>query len=132
MGYIIDTDVCIDFLKNKSYAVNLFSEILNDDCYLSILTYYELLRGAFSQKEQDIIQDFVKLFDILNLNKDIIKTGAEFYRKYRKKGITLSNIDCLIMATAKEKNLKIVTRNVKHYPELELLSDFSKRLLKNH
>ena len=132
MGYIIYTDVCIDFLKNKSYAVNLFSEILNDDCYLSILTYYELLKGAFSQKERDIIQDFVKLFDILNLNKDIIKTGAEFYRKYRKKGITLSNIDCLIMATAKEKNLKIVTRNVKHYPELELLSDFSKRLLKNH
>jgi len=33
------------------------------------------------------------------------------------------------MATAKEKNLKIITRNVKHYPELELLSEFSKNLL---
>ncbi len=102
MGYIIDTDVCIDFLKNKDYAVNLFSEILNEDCYISILTYYELLKGAYTQKQQKIIQDFVRLMEIVNLDERIIKTGAEFYRKYKK--ITLSNIDCLIMATAKEKN----------------------------
>ncbi|WP_293448771.1 type II toxin-antitoxin system VapC family toxin [Persephonella sp.] len=130
MGYIIDTDVCIDFLKNKDYAVNLFSKILNEDCYISILTYYELLKGAYTQKQQKIIQDFVRLMEIVNLDERIIKTGAEFYRKYRKKGITLSNIDCLIMATAKEKNLKIVTRNVRHYPEVELLSEFSKKILK--
>ncbi|WP_029520346.1 type II toxin-antitoxin system VapC family toxin [Persephonella sp. IF05-L8] len=130
MGYIIDTDVCIDFLKNKNYALNLFSEILNEDCYISILTQYELLKGAFTPKQQKIIQDFVKLIEMINLDENIIKTGAEFYRKYRKKGITLSNIDCLIMATAKEKNLKIITRNVKHYPEIELLSEFSKKLLK--
>ena len=130
MGYIIDTDVCIDFLKNKDYAVNLFSEILNENCYISILTQYELLKGSFTTKQQKIIQDFVKLIEVINLDDNIIKTGAEFYRKYRKKGITLSNIDCLIMATAKEKNLKIITRNVRHYPEIELLSEFSKNLLK--
>ncbi|WP_457634998.1 PIN domain-containing protein [Persephonella sp.] len=122
MGYIIDTDVCIDFLKNKYYAVNLFSEILNEDCYISILTQYELLKGAFKPKQQKIIQDFVKLIEIINLDENVITTGAEFYRKYREKGITLSNIDCLITATAKEKNLKIVTRNVRNYPEIELLS----------
>lgn len=130
MGYLIDTDICIDFLKEREYAVNLFSEILNEHCYISILTYYELLKGAFSPKQQIIIQNFVKLLEIVNLDENIIKSGAELYRKYRKKGITLSNIDCLIMATAKEKNLKVVTRNVKHYPEVELLSEFSKRLLK--
>lgn len=130
MGFIIDTDVCIDFLKEKEYAVNLFSEILNDDCYISILTNYELLKGAFTPKQQKIVQNFVKLTEIINLDKNIIKTGAEFFRKYRKKGITLSNMDCLIMATAKEKNLKIITRNVKHYPEIMLLSEFSKNLLK--
>ncbi len=131
MGYIIDTDICIDFLKEKEYAVKLLSEILNnEDYYISILTHYELLKSAFSQKQQNIIQNFVELLEIINLDEDIIESGAEFYRKYRKKGITLSNIDCLIMATAKEKNLKIVTRNVKHYPEVDLLSKFSQKLLK--
>ncbi|MEJ5173685.1 MAG: hypothetical protein WHT47_08215, partial [Hydrogenothermaceae bacterium] len=59
------------------------------------------------------------------------KIAAEFYRNYRKIGITLPDIDCLIMATAKVKNLKIVTRNIKHYPEINLLSEYSKSLIKN-
>jgi len=65
--------------------------------------------------------------EILNLDGKIIKMGAEFYRNYRKRG---SDIDCLIMATAKENNLKIITRNVRHYPEINLLSDFSLRMRK--
>lgn len=131
MGYIIDTDVCIDFLKGQNFAIELFSNLLlNDDKFLSILTYYELLKGAYTKKEQTVINNFVNSFQILNLNESIIITASEYYKKYRKKGITLSNIDCLIMATAKNYNLKIITRNVKHYPELELLSDFSKNLIK--
>ena len=126
MEYIIDTDVCIDFLNGKDFAVKLFEEILkNNDCFISILTHFELLKGTQNKKQGKAIQEFLSLTDVINLDDDIIKTGAEFYRNYRKKGITLSTVDCLIMATAKEKNLKIVTRNVRHYPERELLSEFS-------
>ncbi|SMO66188.1 hypothetical protein SAMN06269117_1173 [Balnearium lithotrophicum] len=129
MGYIIDTDVCIDFLKGMDFAVELFSELLREgEVFLSILTHYELLKGAYTEKERKIIKDFVSMFKILNLNGNIIFTASEFYRKYRKRGITLSNIDCLIMATAKEYGLRIVTRNVRHYPENELLSEFSRKL----
>ena len=132
MGYIIDTDVCIDFLKGKDFAIELFSELLSkEDAFLSILTYYELLKGAYNQKEQTNIDNFVALFKILNLNENIIVTASGYYRKYRAKGMILSDVDCLIMATAKEHKLKIVTRNVKHYPEVELLSEFSKSLMKD-
>ncbi len=131
MEYIIDTDVCIDFLNGRDFAVKLFEDILNNNnCYVSILTHYELLKGAQSKSQRKTIQEFVNLIDVINLDDDIIKTGAEFYRNYRKKGITLSTVDCLIMATAKEKNLKIITRNIKHYPEKELLSEFSLGLIK--
>lgn len=131
MGFIIDTDVCIDFLKGREFAVKLFSQLLSiEDTFISILTYYELLKGAYTKKEQTAIEKLANSFDILNLNENIVIIASEFYRKYRKKGITLSNIDCLIMATAKEHNLKIITRNVRHYPEIGLLSDFSKKFLK--
>jgi len=47
LEYIIDTDVCIDFLNGKDFAVKLFEEILKDnDCFISILTHFELLKGA--------------------------------------------------------------------------------------
>ena len=129
MGYIIDTDVCIDFLKNREFAVELFEKISEKDQYfISILTYYELLKASYSKKQHQSVEVFASSIEILNLDGKIIKMGAEFYRDYRKRGITLSDIDCLIMATAKEKNLKIITRNVKHYPEKNLLSDFSLRM----
>ncbi len=126
MEYIIDTDVCIDFLNGRDFAVKLFEDILkNNNCYVSILTHFELLKGAQNKNQENTIQEFVNLMDVINLDGSIIKTGAEFYRNYRKKGIALSTVDCLIMATAKERNLKIITRNIKHYPEKELLSEFS-------
>ncbi len=131
MGYLIDTDILIDYLKGKDFAIELLSEIWQKDkCFISILTYYELLIGAYSKKQLQIIEEFVKLMNIIDIDLLIVETAADFYKKYRKKGITLPDIDCLIMATAKVKDLKIVTRNVRHYPEIELLSDFSKQFLK--
>ncbi len=129
--FIIDTDVCIDFLKGQEFAISIIKNlIINSNAYLSILTYYELLKGAYSKKQEKIINDFIEGFEIINIDNNIVKIGAKFYQEYRKKGTTLSTVDCLIMATAKKHNLKIITRNVKHYPEINLLSDFSKNLLK--
>jgi hypothetical protein len=129
--FIIDTDVCIDFLKGQEFAVSIVKDLLiNGNAYLSILTYYELLKGIYSKKQEKAINDFVEGFEIINIDNNIVRIGAKFYRGYRKKGITLSTVDCLIMATAKKYRLKIITRNVKHYPEEKLLSDFSKNLLK--
>lgn len=128
--FIIDTDVCIDFLKGQEYVQSIIKELLiKGNAYLSILTYYELLRGAYTKNQQKAVEDFVNGFEILNINTEIIKIGAKFYRNYREKGVTLSTVDTLIMATAKIYGLKIITRNVKHYPEKDLLSDFSKKLL---
>ncbi|MCX7760471.1 MAG: PIN domain-containing protein [Hydrogenothermaceae bacterium] len=132
MGYLIDTDIIIDFLKGREDIVKLLNELLEKyNCYISILTYYELLMGAYSKKQKDTIEELSNLINIINIDKKIVKIAAEFYRNYRKIGITLPDIDCLIMATAKVKNLKIVTRNIKHYPEINLLSEYSKSLIKN-
>ncbi len=129
-GYIVDTDVCIDFLKGQDYAKHLFENILKQDVFISILSEYELFKGAFTEKQRAVVKEFVSAITKLNLEDNIIEIGAEFYRKYRLKGITLGDIDCLIMATAYVYKLKIVTRNVKHYPEVNLLSEFSKGLIK--
>ena len=129
--FIVDTDVCIDFLKGQEFAVSLIKDLLfSGNASLSILTYYELLKGVYSKKQEKAVKDFVEGFEIINIDNDIVGIGAKFYRDYRKKGITLSTIDCLIMATAKKYKLKIITRNVKHYPEKDLLSELSKNILK--
>ena len=130
--FIVDTDICIDFLKGQEFAISIIKDLLiGGNTYLSILTYYELLKGAYSKKQENVVRDLAEGFEIINIDKDIVNIGAKFYREYRKKGITLSTVDCLIMATAKKYRLKIVTRSVKHYPEESLLSEFSKNILRN-
>jgi predicted nucleic acid-binding protein len=82
--FIIDTDVCIDFLRGQDFAITLIKNLLinnNDNVYINILTYYEFLKGAYSKKEEKAINDFVEGFEILNLDKEITRIGAEFYRK---------------------------------------------------
>ena len=86
-------------------------------------------KGAYTHKHEQIIKEFTDSLDTVYLDRAIVEKGAEFYRKYRKEGITLSDIDCLIMATASERQLLIVTRNVRHYPETSLLSEFSRKFL---
>ncbi len=130
-GYLIDTDVCIDFLRGVDYARDLILRLFEDsEVYISILTRYELLKGTYTKKHMTAVEEFTSSFEILPLKKGIVDVAAGFYRKYRKEGITLADIDCLIMATAKVYELKIVTRNVKHYPEKDLLSKFSLKLTK--
>ena len=129
--YIVDTDICIDFLRGAGYTIDLFQQLFEGDLFISVLSVYELHKGAYTDKQRRVIRDFISALEVIYLDEGIIEKGAEFYRKYRKKGITLSDIDCLIMATAKEKELLIVTRNVKHYPETSLLSEFSRGLLKS-
>ncbi len=129
--YIVDTDVCIDFLRGADYTKDLFQQLFEGDLFISVLSVYELHKGAYTDKQRRVIRDFISALEVIYLDEGIIEKGAEFYRKYRKKGITLSDIDCLIMATAKEKELLIVTRNVKYYPDTNLLSEFSRGLLKS-
>ena len=47
--------------------------------------------------------------------------GGETYRLNRKKGTTLTSIDCLVYSTAVIRGHKIATRNKSHYPDKKIL-----------
>ncbi|GEM_PF-6925799 len=79
LGCIIDTDICIDLLKGQKFAIELFENILKSGSYfISILTYYELLKGAYAKGQRDTVENFASLIDILAINEIIIKIGAIF------------------------------------------------------
>jgi len=118
---LIDTDVAIDFLRGVPEAKSFF-ELLwqRENPSFSIISVYELYAGM-RKKEETATASFIDACIIQYIDLEIAKTAGGFYRKYRGKGITLSSSDCLIMATALCRKLKIATRNIKHYPEEDLL-----------
>ena len=73
-----------------------------------------------NEKEKtDLFADSLEVFDI---TVEIGRIGAFYVREYKKKGVTLNLIDCLVAATCILNNLILVTYNKGHFtiPELKL------------
>ncbi|MBI4844048.1 MAG: PIN domain-containing protein [Nitrospirae bacterium] len=118
---IVDTDVAIDYLRGIQYANELMLGLWDGNtAYLSILSAYELYAGM----RENEIEDTGHFIDACILEPVTIETArkaGEIYRRYRKEGLTLTSIDCLVNATAVVKGHKIATKNKEHYPDKKIL-----------
>ena len=113
---LIDTDIAIDFLRGYESAKRLIMPLWEtNSAFLSILSVYELYAGV-KEEEIEATEYFINACNIEALTLKITKKAGEIYRKHRKKGITFTSIDCMILASAIINGHKIATRNDKHYP----------------
>lgn len=118
---LIDTDVAIDFLRGVPYSKELLMGLWERSlAYLSVLSVYELEAGL-REKERADTDNFIQAFIMETVDYPVARRGGELFRTYRKKGITLTSVDCLLMATALERKHKIASRNISHFPEKGLL-----------
>jgi hypothetical protein len=123
-GVIVDTDVAIDFLRGESYVQPLLAGLWRaGTAVLSALTVYELTAGM-REKERLQTMAFIDACTIELVTRKIAERGGGIYRNWRSQGVTLTAIDCLIAATAQERDFVIATRNIKHYPDKNLLYRF--------
>jgi predicted nucleic acid-binding protein len=91
-----------------------------NQAYLSVLSVYELVAGL-REKEKADTEHFIQAFIVETVDDQVARRGGELFRTYRKKGITLASVDCLLRATALERKHKIASRNISHFPEKGLL-----------
>jgi len=115
--YLIDTDICINFLKGKFRIKDKVKEVGIENCYISEITIAELTFGAYKSTnfEKHILE--VKkmeiLFEIIPIYGSINKYGEERV-KLQKAGNLIPDFDLLIGTTAVTNNLIMVTNNEKH------------------
>jgi predicted nucleic acid-binding protein len=118
---LIDTDVAIDFLRGDHQAKKFIEPLWTyGEAYLSLLSVYELHAGM-KESEAEYTQSFISVFRLLQLTFEVVKEAGDYYRFHRSHGLTLTAIDCMIYITAKHNNFKLLTRNLKHYPDKEIL-----------
>ncbi len=121
---IVDSDIAIDYLRGDQYANELMISLWDrNTAYLSILSVYELY-ASMRDDEADDTKNFIDACIIEPVDIEITRKAGEIYRRYRKEGITLTSIDCLVNATAVVRGHKIATRNKDHYPDKKILLSF--------
>ena len=115
--YLIDTDICIHFLKGKFGINRKVKEVGIENCFISEITIAELTFGAYKstnfKKHILEVKQMEILFEIIPIYGSINKFAEERTR-LQKAGNLIPDFDLLIGTTAVANKLKMVTNNEKH------------------
>lgn len=120
--YLLDTNICIYFLKGLYDLDRKIDHAGNEHCFLSEITIAELKFGAENSnnpvKNSKTIVEFQRKFTILPIFS-ALDVYAKEKTKLRKKGLLLDEFDLLIGATAIKHNLTLVTKNISDFERLD-------------
>ena len=121
MKYLLDSNICIHFFRGKFGVIDKLERIGLNQCAISEITLAELVFGAENsenpKKNHSIIKRFVEQTTILPIYDSIYFYGKEKAR-LRKNGTMISDFDLLIGCTSVEKNLIMVTENVREFERI--------------
>lgn len=111
---IYDTDILIWIQRGNEKAARLVDR--DEDKYLSIQSYMELLQGAKNRTQHKYVKSFIAEFEflILPLTENIGHRALIYVEEYS----LTSNMragDAIVAATAVENNMNLVSSNVKHF-----------------
>lgn len=117
---LVDTDVLVDYLRGEEAAI-AFVKKHTDRIMLSSIVVAELYAGVKGALEQSILDDFISLYQIVDVNVEIARAGGLMKRDFGKShGLGLA--DAILAATAQHHNARLSTLNVEHYPMIKGLN----------
>ena len=117
---IFDTDIFIWIQKGNAKAARLIEK--EEERFLSLQTYLELLQCARNKKQHDHTISFLKDLDFhtLPLTENIGHRAAVYIEEYSlSHGLRAG--DVIIAATAVENNLTLCSSNTRHFAPIKEL-----------
>lgn len=119
--YLLDTNICIYFLKGQFELHDKIEDVGKENCYLSEITIAELKYGSENSKQKERNrknnEEFISKFKILPVFP-ALDIYAKEKARLKTKGRIIDDFDLLIGATAIHNNLTLVTRNVKDFARI--------------
>lgn len=115
--YLLDTNICIFFLRGMYGIPDRLAKIGRKNCHISEITVGELLYGAAcSANQKKHLKQINELISLLNIEPiyTVLPVYAEVKACLRKQGALIDDFDLLIGATALRHNMTLITDNVKH------------------
>jgi len=126
--YLLDTDVCIVYLKGKSLSVNKrFKSLKRDNIAVCSIAKAELFNGSMRsnnpKKAFQVQETFLNQFVSLPFDDKCALVYGKVRSQLANAGTPIGSNDLLIAAIALTNNLTLVTHNVREFsrvPKLKL------------
>jgi predicted nucleic acid-binding protein len=117
---LLDTTVLIDALRDRPVAGRL-RELRDADRvpWICAVNVDEVLRGT-KTKEEALVIRFLSGLHLAPLGRAEGERAGRWRRDFARRGVTLSQGDCLIAAAAVGVDARLVTGNPRHFPMDEL------------
>ena len=132
--YLLDTNICIFFIKGQYELNKKIVEIGVENCFISEITVAELKYGIENSKTIEamriVVEAFITKFAIIPIYNSL-DIYAKEKANLRKEGLLIDDFDILIGATAIANDMVMVTNNVAHLNRLNdiIIEDWT-RLIK--
>ncbi len=129
--YLIDTNICICYIKGKFDLKKKFEKIDPDNCFISEITLAELKFGVENsekkEKNQKALDNFLTGVKIVPIFHSL-DLYAKVKTNLRKEGTPVDDFDLLIGVTSLTHNLIMVTNNINHFKRIKgiVLEDWTK------
>jgi tRNA(fMet)-specific endonuclease VapC len=123
MAYLLDTSICVFFLRGKLDLDKTMKEKGRQNCYISEIAVLELRFGAENSdnpvKSNKAVDDFINGLSIIPIY-GCIKRYAKEKVRLRKMGKPMNDeFDLLIGVTSVENKLTLVTDNITDFENIE-------------
>jgi predicted nucleic acid-binding protein len=113
---LLDTTVLIDALRGRPAAERVRGLREQGQLpWICAINVEEVLRGA-REREEPLVLRFLEGLRLAPLGREEGVRAGRWRREHARKGVTLSQADCLIAATAVGIGARLATGNPKHFP----------------
>ncbi len=117
---LADTDVLIDYLKGiQPAAERIRSYAASQSLRTSAVNCFELLSGADQGKPGEEIRRLVSTLPVLPLDLESATRAAGVRRDLAARGLPIGMGDSLIAGIALANGLRLLTRNRKHFQQVD-------------
>lgn len=123
MQYLLDTNICVFFLRGRFNLDEIIKEKGKETCFISEITVFELRYGAENSENPTTSHKAVDLF----VNGITVIPIFSSIKRYAKEKVRLRRIgkpmhdefDLLIGVTSIEHKLTLITDNTKDFEQLD-------------
>ena len=126
MKYMLDTNICIHLMKHTQSVLDRFSQIEDEIITISSITLAELEFGICNstsyEKNRVKLISFLSLVDVLPYDEIAAIEYGIIRADLQKKGKLIGQLDMLIAAHARSRNLIIATNNVSEFGRVDGLA----------
>ena len=123
MKYMLDTNMCIYAQKQNPNVLARIHENYQEGLAISSITLAELEYGVQAsvnpEKNRVALLKFLTIVEILPFESSTAFEYGKIRADLRRKGTPIGNMDMLIAAHAKAKNLIVVTHNTREFERVE-------------